>query len=216
MTESIVQCQPRPRQRVFIKLSGGRFFTIPASQAGALEVGTVLSEAEVEKLSRLDQYDRGKRKALRLLSIRSRTRREIGTAIDRLGLEASIRDGILHELEETGLVDDRRFAREYVRSGIDSKQLGPHRLKFALGKLGVSASIIDATVEEAFSSGTQEILARALVRKRLGSRVPDEKTVRRLSETLKRKGFDFEVVNQVIYELLKRCGGEAGNESAGD
>ena len=102
MTERVIECRPRPRQRIYIKLSGGRFFTIPSGETSSLEVGTVLTEADVEKLSRLDQYVRGKEKALRLLSIRSRTRYEIGTALDTLGLERSIRNGILEEFEELG------------------------------------------------------------------------------------------------------------------
>ena len=39
MTETIVEWKPRPRNTVFIKLSGGRFFTIPVAQGEAFKPG---------------------------------------------------------------------------------------------------------------------------------------------------------------------------------
>ncbi|NIM19660.1 MAG: hypothetical protein GTO51_04675 [Candidatus Latescibacteria bacterium] len=208
MTEHVIEFRPRPRQRVFVRLSGGRSFTIPVSEAHAIGNGSVLSEADVERLCRIDQYFRGKEKALKLLSIRSRSRHEIRTALDSLDLEASIRNGILDELEEFGYIDDNRFACEYIRAKVDSRQLGPHRLKFELTKRGVNQSIIDDALGEIFTGDTQEDLAWKIVRKKLSSQKPNEKTARRLSAMLRRKGFDFAVVNRVIYELLKQVGME--------
>ncbi len=65
-----------------------------------------------------------------------------------------------------GLIDDARFARDYVDSRIEIKHLGPHRLKFELKKFGVSGSIIEQAIEEAFHEGRQEELAWKIVRKK--------------------------------------------------
>lgn len=209
MPETIVELKPRPRDRVWIRLSGGRFFTIPESEAGALLAGVELSDAEVERLSRIDQYLRGKDKALRLLAIRARSRREIETALAEMDVIPGVRAGILEELREAGLVDDERFARDYTGSRAEIKHLGPHRIKFELGKLGVSRSIVDRALEETFPAGRQEELARAVARRKLGSRTPDEKSVRRLIDLLRRRGFDYGVINGVAYELLKQRGVDA-------
>jgi hypothetical protein len=114
MSEVVVEWKPRPRNRVFIKLSGGRFFTVPEAEGDALKPGTEVSADDVERLDRIDQYFRGRDKALRLLSIRSRSRYELESALDGMEIAHQIRDGILGELEETGLIDDARFTREYV------------------------------------------------------------------------------------------------------
>ncbi|MFH1754827.1 MAG: RecX family transcriptional regulator, partial [Candidatus Latescibacterota bacterium] len=140
MTEHVIEYRPRSRQRMFIKLSGGRSFTIPVEEVSSLEIASAVSEEEIARLSRIDQYFRGKDKALRLLSIRLRTRQEICSALDDLGIEQSIRNGIMGEFEELGLIDDERFARVYTREKIDTKQLGPYRLKYQLSKLGIAAS----------------------------------------------------------------------------
>jgi regulatory protein len=165
-----------------------------------------LSEAEVERLVRLDQYHRGKDKAFRLLSIRARTRHEIAVALENLGIEPSIRGGIVEELEELGLIDDEKFTRDYIQTKMDVKQLGPHRLKHLLSKLGVKMPVIETALAELFDTEVQEALSWRLVDKRLSRQNLDEKAVRQINGLLQRKGFDYEVVNRVSYALLKRTG----------
>lgn len=206
MPEHVIEYRPRPRQRVYIKLSGGRSFTIPVPDGQALRLGSQLSEPEVDRLVRLDQYHRGKDKAFRLLAIRARTRHEIGAALEGLGLERSISRGIVEELEELGLIDDERFTREYIQTKMDVKQLGPHRLKHLLSKLGVKTPVVDLALSELFDAEVQETLAWRLVDKRLSRQKLDEKAVRQINGLLQRKGFDYEVVNRVSYALLKRIG----------
>ena len=202
MPERIVECKPRPRNRVFVRLSGGRFFTLPDSESLLLNAGRVLSDVEIEKLSRIDQYYRGKEKALRLISIRPRTRHEIKKALEGMETTSAIREGILDELKEAGLIDDVRFAREYVRIKVDVRRLGPHRLKYELKRLGVRASIVNDVLVAEFTEGRQEAIALSLVRRKLGGQKPDEKDARRLHGLLLRKGLDYDVVNRLIYRLM--------------
>lgn len=204
MPETIVEWKPRPRNRVFIRLSGGRFFTIPQPDSPVLKAGSTLSERDIDHLSRIDQYHRGRDKALRLIGIRQRTRHEIRGAMDKLGILPAIRDGIIGELEEQGLIDDRRFAREFVRSRVELRRLGPHRLRFELGRHGVPEAIVDGALAEEISAESQERVARDVVARQIGAKVPDERDVRRLSTLLRRKGFDYEIINQLAYELLAR------------
>ena len=171
MSESIVERKPRPRNRVFIKLSGGRFFTVPESEA-LHGRGAVLTEEKVERLSRVDQYFRGYDKAIRLLSIRPRTRHEIKKALVGLELQAAIRDSVIERLEEKGLIDDRRFTNDYVRSRVEIKGFGPHRLKFDLKKLGVHEDIVDEVLQREVTAQSQELAAWDIVRKKLGNRKP--------------------------------------------
>jgi regulatory protein len=213
MSETVVECKPRPRERVLIRLSGGRFFTIPAPAAQTLQPGTALEDGEIERLARLDEYVRGKDKAVRLLSIRARSRHELETALAGMDVSPAVRGGILEELREAGLVDDARFAREFTDSRVEFKHLGPHRLKFELRRFGVSPAIVERVLHESFPAGRQEALAWRIVRRKLGSRQPDEKDVRRINELLKRKGFDYGVASRIAYELLKRRGGAPEHES---
>ncbi len=204
MAESIVEWKPRSRDRVFIRLSGGRFFTVPAAETRTLETGATLSDEDIENLSRIDQYFRGKDKAMRLLALRPRSRWEVKSALDGIGLIPAIRDGVLLDLKERGFIDDARFASEFVRNQIELKLMGPHRLRFTLKKRGVSASIIDDVLSREVTDSGQEAAAWRLVRKKIGEKTPDEGDIRRLSGMLSRKGLDYEIINRVMYKLLQQ------------
>jgi len=208
MSESIVEWKPRPRNRISIKLSGGRFFTVPETEVEPYGPGAALPDDEVERLARVDQYWRGRDKALRLLARRERSRHEIKKALDVLEMQAPVRDGVLADLTEAGLIDDERFTRNYVESRMELKRLGPHRLRHDLARLGVASSIVDRVLRDQVSSEGQEAMAWALVRRKLGNSVPDERDVRRIGDLLRRKGIDYEVINQVMYKLLQQSRSE--------
>ena len=203
MPDNIVELKPRPRGLVTVKLAGGRFFTIP-EDAASFAVGTVLTDEDIVRLDRMDQYFRGKDKALRLIAKRMRTREQVAAALDKLEIEDSIRNGILTELTEAGVIDDLRFAREYVRVKRDVRRLGPFRLRHDLKRMGVRKAFVDEVLEESFDSATQEEMARELAYRRAGGGPVDEKAARRIADLLRRKGFDYEIVNHVVHDLLHR------------
>jgi regulatory protein len=215
MPDNIVELKPRPRGRVTVRLAGGRFFTIP-QDAATFAVGAVLSDEEIVRLDRMDQYFRGKDKALRLISKRMRTREQVARSIEKLDLEQSICDGILGELEDAGLIDDLRFAREYVKVKMDVRRLGPFRLRHDLIRLGVKKTLVDRVLDESFDASIQDDMAREMAVRRAGGGPVDEKTARRIADHLRRKGFDFEIVNRVVHDLLHRSNaGRNYEEEAG-
>ncbi len=203
MPEIIVERKPRPRERVWIRLSGGRFFAVPETAAQALVIGATLSDEEVARLDRMDQYVRGRDKAMRMLSMRSRSRREIESALRTLGLADPVRQGVIAELEEAGLIDDARFAREFVSVRKDTRRVGPHRLRADMSKLGLQRAVVDQALST-YGADEQETLARALVERSLRGGVVDEKALRRVVALLKRKGYDYSVVNRVAYDLARK------------
>ncbi len=202
MPEIIVERKPRPRERVWIKLSGGRFFAIPEAAAQACVVGAALSADDVAKLERMDQYVRARDKAMRMLAVRSRSRREIDAALRTLGIADAVRAGVVDELQEAGFIDDARFAREFVSVRKDTRRVGPHRLRADMNKLGLRRADVDKALAN-YGTEEQETLARALVERTVGA-VVDERTLRRVVALLKRKGYDYAVVNRVAYDLARK------------
>ena len=203
MPETIVERKPRPRDQVVIRLSGGRFFALPREAAESLAVGQELSDEEIDRLDSLGEYTRGREKATRMFSLRARSKREIDDALRALGIRDAIRGGILRELEEIGLLDDARFAREFVAVKKDVRRVGQHRLRHDLGSLGVARSVVDDALAD-FDAQEQEAMARALVERTPGAAVPSEKIVRRVAAMLRRKGYDYAVVNRIAYDLARR------------
>jgi regulatory protein len=211
MSEIITERKPRPRDRVEIRLSGGRFFAIPQAAAEMLAVGQHLSDEDVAHLDGIDQYTRGRDKAMRMLALRSRSKREIDDALRAMNLRDTIRTGIVRELEEIGLVNDKRFAHEFVAVKKDVRRVGPHRLRYDLGRLGLPRSAVDEALA-AFGVDEQLTMARALVEKQMGAAPPSEKAVRRIVGMLRRKGYDYSVVNKVAYDLARRISRSADTD----
>jgi regulatory protein len=203
MPETIVERKPRPRDRVWIRLSGGRFFAVPEAAAPHCSLGAELSAEDIDHLDRLDQYVRGHDKAMRMLGQRARSRREIESALRTLGIVDAVRKGIVEALEGAGLIDDARFAREFVSVRKEARRVGPHRLRRDLTRLGLNRVVVDRALAS-YGVEEQEALARALVERTVRSGVIDEKTVRRVVALLKRKGYDYAVVNRVAYELARK------------
>jgi regulatory protein len=151
----------------------------------------------------MDQYLRGRDKAMRMLAIRGRSRREIDDALRALEVGDAIRRGIVTELEEVGLLDDARFARDFVSVKKDVRRLGPHRLRADLKKLGVGRADLDEALAS-FGADEQERLARALTERTVRGGPVNEKVVRRVASMLTRKGFDYTVVNRIAADLARR------------
>jgi regulatory protein len=214
MPETIIERKPRPRDQVLIRLSGGRFFAIPQAAAEQLAVGAQLSDEDVAHLDGIAQYTTGREKAMRMLAMRSRSKREIDDALRALAIRDTIRAGIVRELEENGLIDDARFAREFVAVKKDVRRLGPHRLRQDMGRLGLSRTVVDDALT-GFGADEQETLARALIEKQLGMSVPNEKSVRRIVGMLRRKGYDYSVVNKIAYDLARRIPSSFAAEEIG-
>lgn len=185
-----------------IRLSGGRFFTIPEEAAAALAAGVSLCDEEIERLAGIDGWIRGRDKALRMLAIRARSRREVDDALRGIGVADASRRGIIAELLENGLLDDARMAREFVSVKKDVRRLGPHRLRADLKKLGVGRDDLERALAS-FGADEQERIARALAERATRNGAVDEKVVRRVASMLTRKGFDYAVVNRIASDLAR-------------
>jgi len=83
------------------------------------------------------------------------------------------------------------------------RRVGPHRLRQDLGRLGLSRGTVDEALA-GFGADEQLTMARALVEKQMGASLPSEKVLRRIVGMLRRKGYDYSVVNKVAYDLARR------------
>jgi regulatory protein len=131
-----------------------------------------------------------KDRALRLLSVRSRSRSELRFRLIRAGYDPEEVDAAVADLEAVGLVDDERFAREVAESK-RRRGMGRRAGVAALRQKGVDRELAEQVVGEVNPEDEAErayLAARARLG-RLGA-VSPAVAYRRTMAYLIRRGYD--------------------------
>jgi regulatory protein len=129
-----------------------------------------------------------KDRALRLLTVRWRSRSELEQRLRQAGYEPEDISSAIEDLTRAGLIDDARFARAVVADRGTRRLSGDRAIRTALFQKGVSAEVAASAMEEA---GAESERALALARKR-AVRMTDADpaaSFRRLYGLLLRRGF---------------------------
>lgn len=138
-------------------------------------------------------------KAYRLLGIRARSEQELRTALARAGYNNEVIAQALDECKQKRFVDDADFARQFVQSRQRQRPTGRARLQIELQQKGLAAEIISATLDEVFETAetTMQLADRVAekLRQRLSS-LPPQKARQRLADHLRRRGFDWETIQE--------------------
>ena len=135
-------------------------------------------------------------KAYRLLAVRARSEKELREALLRKGFGKDIIDAAIAECQEQLFIDDAGFARQFIQNRLRNRPKGRERLTLELRQKGVDAATITATLDELLPPEHQAELADQLaekLRKRLAN-LPPLKARQRLSDFLRRRGFDWEMI----------------------
>lgn len=142
-------------------------------------------------------------RALGLLAVRARSRRELEQRLRRAGFEADEVDEELDRLEGVGLIDDESFARQLVQHEFGSRKSGRRVVRSALARKGVPGDVADAVLDE--SAGDDEERALALATARAGRlrSVDPAVAFSRLSSLLIRRGHDPATARRVARRALE-------------
>ncbi len=151
-------------------------------------------------------------RALGLLTVRARSRRELETRLRQAGFQSDEIDDVLERLERVGLIDDAAFARQLAEHRFGVKRSGSRAVTSELLAKGVAPAIVAEVVAEVVEGGAlgEEERAEALARSRasrLGALEP-AKAFQRLSSLLMRRGFGPEVARRAARRALELTGAE--------
>lgn len=135
-------------------------------------------------------------RALGLLAVRPRSRRELERRLSAAGFERDEVDEVLGRLERVGLVDDRAFARQMTAYQYGSRRAGRRALTGVLLEKGVAADVIAQVIEEAPDDEDERALSLASSRAARMSSVDPVKAFGRLTGLLVRRGYSHEVARR--------------------
>lgn len=168
-----------------------------------LEVGMEVDDEFIKEVLKSEEQNKVTNQALNLLSFRQRSEKEIYTALKRKGHEDIYIEKAIDYCREQRYLDDKAFAKAFIRDKLNLNKLGEQRIKYELLGKGISQNIIDDVLN--ISKDDQFEAALQLGEKKLPSYRNDDKNARyrKLSGFLQRKGYSFDIVSKVVKQLLK-------------
>lgn len=218
MTTIISDIQPQKKnpKRVNVFVDGSFSFAVSLESKiiNKLKVNANISQSQTRKLVFEDQVERLYDKAIKFLSFRPRSEKEIRDNLlqklrqtdigeeEKKNFERSIEE-VIKKLKKIGQIDDRAFASWWIEQRTKFKKTSPRLIKSELFKKGIKKEII----EDLFSGIEINPFELALEagKKKLGNYQKYDKKIFRekMSRFLASKGFDWEVVKKVVDTLGK-------------
>ena len=180
------------RQRL-VSLSDGRevVFTDEACERAGVAEGMEVAEGLLESLDAAEVRVSAHDAALRLLSHRPRSEREMRTRLAMRGVAPEVVEEEIERLRRAGLLDDEKFARAWVE---DRKRVAPRgrrMLRYELLGRGIDVEAVDLATDGIDDRATALALARSRAR---GSALADYETfLAKVGGFLRRRGFDYSV-----------------------
>lgn len=196
----------RGRRKITAVSDGQTYsFVLPVRDVRLLHLtqGEILSEEDREQVLSLLRKGCLQRSA-DLLSRQDYSRRKLREKL-LTSYPAFVTDPVLDELEEAHYVDDRRFARSYVRSHIYGKSR--LRIQQDLVRRGIDEELAQQAASEIFRESRQngedperEQIRRLLSRKNFDAGTADWEQRQKIMASLYRRGFSAEKIRSVMQE----------------
>ncbi len=198
----------RGRRRVSVFVDGRYALSLGLSfaQEKGLHAGMALDEAELQELGLEDERRTAYESALRLLSYRPRSEKEMRQRLRRPEVSPAVIDETVARLLASHYLDDAAFAEFWRESRENLSPRSGRLLRSELLFKGVDAETATTTVE---GLDDDEAAYRA-ASKRLKSLKGDDYDVfrRRLGGFLTRRGFSYDVVRRTLERCWREVGGD--------
>ena len=192
---------PKAKNKVQVYLDGEYGFSLSKKLAQEVQLNEALPEGRIQELIERDQQDAAYEQALRLLSYRPRTERELRQRYAKKALPEQAQEATLERLKSEGLVDDAAFAQMWIENRMEFRPRGAWALRSELGAKGVARELIEIALEDF----DEEEAARRAANQgaRRYKQLSPDLFRRRLSAYLSRRGFTYQLISPLIEQHLE-------------
>ena len=173
-----------------------------------LQVGQELSTGQVELLTGSDRLQRCLNAAYRYLSYRPRSESEVRERLQRRGFDGDCTEAAISRLREQGLVDDAVFAQFWKENRESFSPRSQRLTRLELKRKGVGSDVIEQVAADVDDGDSAYRAALGRVRRLPLSDYQGFR--RRLGEYLRRRGFNYEVINHTVERVWQEQGSNPG------
>jgi regulatory protein len=207
-----IQVQKRNRQRVNLFLDGEFAFGLSRIVAAWLQVGQELDEDKIASLQSEDGHEAAYQQALKFIDVRTRAEAEVRRNLKEHDFAPEVIDEVLERLRRAGIVDDTRFAQNWVENRRDFRPRSRRALAQELRQRGLEVEAIAGALDgiDDEESAYQAALSQSRKLKSMEWQDFREK----LSGFLARRGFSYEVILPTVkrvWEEIQPGGRDGGN-----
>ncbi|MFN0134340.1 MAG: regulatory protein RecX [Phycisphaerales bacterium] len=150
--------------------------------------------------------------AMTALAGRDHTRQELLLLLEKKGFPGGVVTEAMAELEELGLIDDRRVAAAFVRTRMEGTPTARTLLESMLEERGIDPVVVDAVLAESMEGRDEEVDALDLARLKVRTspaKLPPEAIRRRVYAHLMRRGYDEETARAAVDRAAEEYLGRA-------
>jgi regulatory protein len=200
------------RQRFELEVNGEPRAEVAAEVivSHQLKKGQAVSEELIESICKEDEFVRARNLAARYIALRPRSTGEVQRYLRNKDFSRETVQRVIDRAVAMGDIDNRNFAALFIKNRKKLKPTGPRKLAAELREKGIPQAVIEDVVQQELTLDEQRKLARFVVAKKcktLGhSDQPKQRA--RLVQHLLRQGFDPDIVELTINELIGELPGK--------
>lgn len=148
-----------------------------------------------------DDYNKAKNFALGKISFAQKSSFEIEKLLKTEGFDGDSIDKTLSFLDEYGLIDDDAYVKSFVSDKHNLSRWSKNKIRYALGAKRISNDLIESYLSEiSYEEEYDKAYNFAIKKARDNFSIENKQKVYRY---LSSKGFEFDIINQVVGDLFK-------------
>jgi regulatory protein len=199
-----IERQKKRDNRVNVFVDGNFFVGLTDNELISYDIykGKKLEIDELNKIRYLSSYGKIKDKAMSLISIRPRSKKELKDKLILKKYDLSLIEKVINDLVKEKLLDDKVFARQWIYHRTEFSGHGKRRIEMELFKKGVAENIIKKEIPK-IQNSQEFIRADELAFKKYPTIKAENKYKKRekLSAFLARKGYSWDIIKKVLSKL---------------
>ena len=162
------------------------------------------SEAEILEMKYFSDIERAKSRAINYISGKLKTKYEVRLKLKENGFAEDIIDEVLDILEKEEYLNDRVFCEIFIEDKKKLNGYGKNKIKTLLIQKGVSKNIFEDFLDEfEYDDEFDNALKMGIKKLNLLSNEEDNfKKKQKIINYLAYRGFGFDVINDVLREIL--------------
>jgi regulatory protein len=205
----ITDIKPQKNKKRFNIYLDGQFafgVSVEARLKAGLKIDQEISSQKIEALIKEDEFLKFYDRALKFLSYRPRSEKELQDWFKKKKVGSETQKLIERKLRQYNYLDDQEFAKWWIEQRTTFRPFGKRRLALELRQKGIDKDLIVKLLDSYLAQDKELELAEEVVKKKIESlkNLPYPEAREKLSAFLARRGFGWEIIKEVVAKTLKK------------